>query len=394
MGLRNVLISLLEENLGGFIDGLGKKNLHLKIRKGEIKLSDLIIRTHALDKLKLPIVVKHGCIKHFRMSIPWNKLGSEPVRIFIDEISILAVPLEREEWDHDQALNHARRQKKREIRWNELQQRAEETERKAHGGKRSKGRARSFFAALLTRVIDNVQISISNVHIRYEDVQMGDRFRHQDTMKNQFVAAGVILKHFEMHTVDANGQKSFKGKAKRKYAKGKAKSAKGTGLDFTHKLCQISGMAVYSTKGEQASSYTRLGEELHQRLQDDIQAYLNPVEGDNPRKEALILDPWSPQLRLTKNEAADSAGSDKRFPRYSVSCQCDRTHLRLSQDQCHDLMHIQESFSVFEDLQQFFPYRPKQAVTAATALLWWKYAVHCVSSTLQNKMKKQRMEQW
>jgi vacuolar protein sorting-associated protein 13A/C len=383
MGLQKVLIQLLEDNLGGFIDGLGKKNLNLKIRKGEIKLSNLIIRKHALDKLKLPIVVKHGCIKHFSMSIPWNKLGSEPVRISIDEISILAVPLEREGWDHNQASNHARRQKKREMRWTELQQRAEETERKAHGGKRRKGRARSFFAALLTRVTDNVQISISNVHVRYEDMNMGDRFSGSggaQKRSGQFVAAGIVLRHFEMHTVDANGQKSFKGRAK-----GKAKEVKGTGLDFTHKLCQISGMAVYSTRGERAASYTHMAdEEIHLRLQEDVQMYLG---GHAHGADALILNPWSPQLRLTKNEAADAPGSDKRFPRYSISCQCDRTHLRLSQDQCHDLMMIQESFSLFEQLLEFFPYRPVQSVTTAPAL-WWRYAFHCVSSS----QKRERLD--
>ena len=36
-GIQGLLVALLEENLGGFIDGLSKKNLRLKVRKGEVR---------------------------------------------------------------------------------------------------------------------------------------------------------------------------------------------------------------------------------------------------------------------------------------------------------------------------------------------------------------------
>ena len=36
-GIQSLLVALLEENLGGFIDGLSKKNLRLKVRKGEVR---------------------------------------------------------------------------------------------------------------------------------------------------------------------------------------------------------------------------------------------------------------------------------------------------------------------------------------------------------------------
>ena len=139
----------------------------------------------------------------------------------------------------------------------------------------------------------------------------------------------MVLQQFAMHTVDANGQRTFKGKAAR--AKGGAPS-----LDFTHKLCQVSGMAVYCIRAPRNQAHAFMTpDEAHRRMQNDVLTYTSPSSpssaevGANRGARSFVLHPWSPQLRITKNEA--QAETERGIPRYSLSCQCDQTHLQLSQ---------------------------------------------------------------
>ena len=51
--------------------------------------------------------VKSGHIKDFRLAIPWNKLGSESVKVTIEEVSVLLVPFDKSRWDRSQVFAHS-----------------------------------------------------------------------------------------------------------------------------------------------------------------------------------------------------------------------------------------------------------------------------------------------
>ena len=57
-------------------------------------LNDLTLKNDALNGLGLPLVLKTGHVGHVKLTVPWSKLGREPVRLEVTDISILAVPLE------------------------------------------------------------------------------------------------------------------------------------------------------------------------------------------------------------------------------------------------------------------------------------------------------------
>ena len=64
----------------------------------------MLVCVQAFDKLQLPVRVKSGHVKDFRLAIPWNKLGTESVKVTIEEVSILLVPFEKSRWDQSQVL--------------------------------------------------------------------------------------------------------------------------------------------------------------------------------------------------------------------------------------------------------------------------------------------------
>jgi vacuolar protein sorting-associated protein 13A/C len=70
---KKVLLKMLEEHLGQFIDGL--QNTRLAVWSGDIELSNLEFKVDAFDKLQLPFRVKNGFIKTFHIHVPWTRLG-------------------------------------------------------------------------------------------------------------------------------------------------------------------------------------------------------------------------------------------------------------------------------------------------------------------------------
>jgi vacuolar protein sorting-associated protein 13A/C len=57
-----------------------------------VNLSNLKLRRDALDKLHLPINVSEGYLGELTLVIPWSNLRSEPVKIIIDHVYLLAEP--------------------------------------------------------------------------------------------------------------------------------------------------------------------------------------------------------------------------------------------------------------------------------------------------------------
>ena len=51
----------------------------MAVWSGQVTLTDLKLRREACYALGLPFSIKAGYIEHVELSIPWNKLGSEPV---------------------------------------------------------------------------------------------------------------------------------------------------------------------------------------------------------------------------------------------------------------------------------------------------------------------------
>lgn len=78
---------------------------------------------------------------------------------------------------------------------------------------------KSFTEKMVAQIINNVQIRIKNVHIRYED-------RTTSTIP---FALGVTLSSLEVHTTDLNWEKAFLSEA----------------LSKVFKVAKLNGLAVY-----------------------------------------------------------------------------------------------------------------------------------------------------
>ena len=146
------------------------------------------------------------------LKIPWKNLYSLPVEADVEDLYLLVAPNAAVNYDpvkHEKAEFDAKKAelvKVEEAKKREL----EKDQPKAD---------KSFTEKLVAQIINNVQIRIKNVHIRYED---------RTTSVIPF-AFGITLGSLEVHTTNADWQKAFLSEA----------------LSKVFKVAKLDGLAVY-----------------------------------------------------------------------------------------------------------------------------------------------------
>lgn len=122
-------------------------------------LEKLSLNREGIKKLHLPIEVKHGYIGSLRVSIPWARLTSESVTIEIQDVFLLANPVDPKSWDPDD-LQRKNLEAKRALL--EKLSQAPARARDEKGGKEDSG----YFAKLAAKIADNIFIYLKDIHIR------------------------------------------------------------------------------------------------------------------------------------------------------------------------------------------------------------------------------------
>lgn len=91
---KSLLLNVLVDVLGNYVEGLSKENLKVAVWSGTIDLYNLKLKASALDKLNLPIKVERGSLKSLHLKIPWASLESKPVIAVLDGIYLHAGPID------------------------------------------------------------------------------------------------------------------------------------------------------------------------------------------------------------------------------------------------------------------------------------------------------------
>ena len=115
---QKLLLNALVEHLGSYVEGLHEENLKLVVFSGKIELNNLVMKDSALDNVNLPIKVIRGTLKTLKIKVPWTKLQSEPVKVIIDGVYLLAGPLDSSGFDAEDlrgAMNKMKQQKLKAV---------------------------------------------------------------------------------------------------------------------------------------------------------------------------------------------------------------------------------------------------------------------------------------
>lgn len=143
-----------------------------------------------------------GRIKKLYIKVPWNALSSKPVTCEVSGLELVISPLERDLWQ--QLVLKQNRFEALEATIIEFAKQTFldilEEERKQLAPADAKGADQSgFMMNLTTKIIDNMQINITNIHVRYEDTKF---FKKPLSM-------GVTLQRLQIHTTDEKWKEAF-----------------------------------------------------------------------------------------------------------------------------------------------------------------------------------------
>ncbi|KAF9322910.1 hypothetical protein BG006_001955 [Podila minutissima] len=159
-GLRNRFIAgLLNRFIGPYVTNLNLKQLNVAWT-GDIKLTDLELKKDVLDKFGLPIDVDEGYLGELTLSISWSNWKNKPVKVYINNVYLLCVPKGESEY-----VEAARAQAPKEVRLTN----AELLNTKPTVGVNDEEKNNAILNQLITKVVDNLQVSISNIQVRYKD---------------------------------------------------------------------------------------------------------------------------------------------------------------------------------------------------------------------------------
>ena len=194
---KSLLLNILVDILGNYVEDLTQDHLKLAVWSGKIELFDLKLKKTALDKLKLPITVGRGCVKRLSLNIPWANLNKKPVSVIIDGIFLEAGPLDlssisKEESERMKAKSRLKKMEKVEHTILASIQNKEELHQKS--------KKLTFIKKLANKIIDNLEVKLTNLHIRYED---------QDSIPGSNLSCGITIESMSLATTDENWLATF-----------------------------------------------------------------------------------------------------------------------------------------------------------------------------------------
>ncbi|KAJ8612730.1 hypothetical protein MRB53_037306 [Persea americana] len=332
--LEGLVSNLLNRVLGMYVRNFDPKQLSIGIWSGDVKLRNLELRREALDQLKLPLNVIEGHLGTLTLSIPWSNLRGKPVKVNIEDVFILAAPKEDAEYDAEEEERRAQALKMEKLESAELLK-----ERNTEGlSKEEAQKQQSFTASLTTAIIDNLQISVQNIHVRYED---------SISAPGHPFAAGVTLKDFSAVSTDEEWKPTF------------IQSTSGS----THKLAKLGAFAVYwdtdtklLVKPQSGGDTLAAAEDLsHDDLLDRFRSLIVQSEealGDHQ----FILKPVSGQAGVE----IDKSGKTDR-PHINTRVFFDELGFVLDEDQYRDALMLVDLFHYFIRHQEYKKLQPKSS---------------------------------
>jgi len=79
--------------------------LTIKIVAGSVKLENLMLKNNLFVMLGLPCMIKFSKIRLLKVKVPYTSLGSQPVQITLDSLTLVVEPIARKDWVVSESWN-------------------------------------------------------------------------------------------------------------------------------------------------------------------------------------------------------------------------------------------------------------------------------------------------
>ncbi|KAL7343935.1 hypothetical protein BJY59DRAFT_711306 [Rhodotorula toruloides] len=348
MVLEGVLAGILNRTLSAYVDNLNTSQLNVGIWSGDVKLRNLRLKKEALDKFRLPVDVVEGYLGDLTLSIPWSNLSGKPVRVLIENVYLLAVPTDSSKATPEEDAARAQAAKLEKLENAEML-----TTHPAPGlSAEEEQKNQSFTTSLINKIVDNLQIEIRNIHIRYED---------KLSVPGHPFSVGLTLSRFSAVSTDENWQPTF--------------ITKHAGP--VHKLATLDSLAVYFD----TDSPSLAGHELS----DAIVKFTDLIaRGGHTPSHQFVLKPVSGQGRLVMNKKVDA-----HTPKTDAELLFQELGFVLDADQYRDALSMVDLFHFYIRQREYRSFRPPQEEFEKNRnRALWKFATSAIRSEVHEKHRQ------
>lgn len=284
-----VASKIIKKYLNDYLEDVGKNQLDMKIWKGDANLQDLVLKSTALTNNNVPLNVIKGILSKIHVRFPWKNLSKDPTIINISDVYILVSPDADTVIKADlQAADNAFH-----VGSTEDEKKADEVSSTLHN--------------LINTVINNLQVDITNIHIRLEY-----------SLKGANVCFGFVIPSIRVYSVDESGME-IHGPVK-----------KGV---IPKKNLDISRVSIYFDTADQPVDLENFTTVMKQKMSEEFHQF--------------ILPPFSIHANLEHNK-----GKDALFATI-ISTVVDNLHLSLDLMQCHTLILLNRAYANFLKARKF-----------------------------------------
>ena len=339
--------------------------MSIALLQGEVELENIPLRRDALRFVDSSLEVVNGVVGKVKLKIPVSRLRSEPWSISLEKVYVVIAPQKHDDYDElqDEAVHQ-------EIKMAALDG-IESDWRAKHDTEYSSSYYPSytswmtFGTSLIGTIIDNLQVEINDVHLRFED---------DVSIPSRVFACGISLS-LSAQSCDSNWVPKFVQRDKH-------------GDNMAFKLIELQNMSAYvNTDTQSFQSVTH--EELLRKMATTNRAAFQANE--------YIIHPVSANAMMKRNCASKPLNS-KKSPRIACEIELGSVELDIKDIQYQSCVMAARTLHQLHKNRKFWKWRPHGNVKG-NAKAWWQYAITChmevihgnnISRTWENALNKAR----
>ncbi|KAM4646860.1 intermembrane lipid transfer protein VPS13D isoform 5-T7 [Amazona ochrocephala] len=339
--LEGLVAWVLNTYLGKYVNNLNTDQLSVALLKGAVELENLPLKKDALKELELPFEVKAGFIGKITLQIPFYRPHVDPWVISVSKLHLIGAPEKKEDFDEEKEKLQEREHKKAlllalEEKWKKEQQ--------------QKGESYwySVTASVVTRIVENIELKIQDVHLRFEDGV---------TNPLQPFAFGICIKNVSMQNAVFEPVEKLMRK----------------------KQLDVADFSVYWD-----TNCTLLGDLPPGQLQEAMDKSMESHDHN------YIMEPVCTSALLKRNCSKEPLRS-RQTPRLECDIQLETIPLKLSQMQYQQIMGFLKELARKERQLKFRKWRPKVSITE-NCQEWWIFALNANLSEIREQRQRSTWE--
>jgi len=342
-----IVSDLLVKYLGQYLKDFNKENLRIGIWNGDVVLENLEIKEDALNQLNVPFGIKKGFLGKLRLKVPWKNLKSQPVIVVVENVYLVAQP------DYGFSEYDEKKEREKELSMKKDRLAQAETMKSFNETDEEDEKSNSFVQRLVTKIVDNLQVEVNKVHVRFEDFTTNKEFPF---------AFGVCLDGVKLKSTNESWKEMFVENRVDK---------------LIYKLAQMSDLSIYF---DHITSNTI----SKMSTPDFMKAMASMISKKGEKNDHhFVLNPISASLKMIVN-TSDVPDKNSKL---NATLELDDISLELEDIQFQSIIKLSDSIANYAKARQYLKFRPRLAIKEkGGARQWWGYAIQSVLTDVKVKL--------